>query len=132
MIFRKLAIFVTGSIAMTSTPVSASQSMDTASPFISVWLYLVEVLVIALPIVALLLLVFSRWKHLKFKLQLQAVLNVSAFLMIALGGILGYFSQALSTMIWLFMGSHLIVVGTAYLLLKRHKMKVRNALIGCW
>ena len=78
MIFRKLALFVTASIAMTSTPVSASQSVDTASPFISVWLYLVEALVIALPIVALLLLVFSRWKHLRFKLQLQSVLNMSA------------------------------------------------------
>ena len=93
---------------------------------------LLQCTLFAFPIVALLLVLWSRWKHLRFKQRLQTYLYASAAMMLILFVIVSQQSETISIWSVVVMICHFIVVSLAYFLLKQHSNKVKNTLSGCW
>lgn len=93
---------------------------------------LFECFLIALPTSALFLIVWSRWKHLRFKQLLQTVLNSSLVLMLISLVIVNHLTQSISSWLIALAVSHTLLVGINYLLVKQHTNKIKSTLTGCW
>ena len=93
---------------------------------------LFECFLIALPISALFLIVWSRWKHLRFKQLLQTVLNSSLVLIFICMVSVNQLTQGISSWLIVLAVSHTLLVGINYLLVKQHTNRVRSTLTGCW
>ena len=111
-----------------------SQGATTDSPYqgAQIIVTLFECFLIALPTSALFLIVWSRWKHLRFKQLLQTVLNSSLVLMLISLVTVNQLTQNISSWLIVLAVSHTLLVGISYLLVKQHTNRVKSTLTGCW
>ncbi len=111
-----------------------SQGATTDSPYqgAQIIVTLFECFLIALPTSALFLIVWSRWKHLRFKQLLQTVLNSSLVLMLISLVTVNQLTQNISSWLIALAVSHTLLVGISYLLVKQHTNRVKSTLTGCW
>ena len=111
-----------------------SQGATTDSPYqgAQIIVTLFECFLIALPTSALFLIVWSRWKHLRFKQLLQTVLNSSLVLMLISLVTINQLTQSMSSWLIALAVSHTLLVGISYLLVKQHTNRVKSTLTGCW
>ncbi|MEI8645214.1 hypothetical protein P4S60_06265 [Pseudoalteromonas sp. Hal040] len=93
---------------------------------------LFECFLIALPTSALFLIVWSRWKHLRFKQLLQTVLNSSLVVMLISLIIVNQLAQGISSWLIVLAISHTLLVSVNYLMVKQHTNRVKSTLTGCW
>ncbi|WP_105173982.1 hypothetical protein [Pseudoalteromonas sp. T1lg122] len=111
-----------------------SQGATTDSPYqgAQIIVTLFECFLIALPTSALFLIVWSRWKHLRFKQLLQTVLNSSLVFMLISLVTVNQLTQSMSSWLIALAVSHTLLVGISYLLVKQHTNRVKSPLTGCW
>ncbi|WP_286258687.1 hypothetical protein [Pseudoalteromonas apostichopi] len=124
-------VVILGLITLSS---SHTQGATTNSAYQSTQLFIIlfECILVALPTTAFVLVVWSRWKHLRFKQLLQAVLNSSLILMLLSMVTVTQLTQGLSSWLIFLAISHTLLVGINYLFLRQHSNKVKNTLTGCW
>ncbi|MCF2901503.1 MULTISPECIES: hypothetical protein [unclassified Pseudoalteromonas] len=122
---------VLGLVALSS---NHSQGATAAPPSQSAQLFvtLIECILFILPTTAFLLIVWSRWKHLRFKQLLQTALNSSLLLMLMSLVTVSLLAQSISPWIIVLASCHVLLVGVNYLLVKQHTNRVKNTLTGCW
>ena len=111
-----------------------SQGATTDSPYQGVQLIvtLFECFLIALPASALFLIIWSRWKHLRFKQLLQTVLNSSLVLMLISLVTVNQLTQGITSWLIVLTVSHTLLVIVNYLMVKQHTNRVKSTLTGCW
>ena len=122
---------VLGLIALSSSH-SQGSTADSAYQGAQLIVTLFECILIALPTTAFLLVIWSRWKHLRFKQLLQTALNSSLVLMLVSMLAVNQLTQDFSSWLIVFAIGHTLLVGISYLLLKQHTNRVKSSLTGCW
>jgi len=122
---------VLGLIALISSH-SQGATADLANQSAQLIVTIFECILIALPTTAFLLVVWSRWKHLRFKQLLQTVLNSSLVLMLISMLAVNQLTQSISSLLIVLAVSHTLLVGVNYLLVKQHTNRVKSTLTGCW
>ena len=122
---------VLGLIALSSSHSQGSTS-DSAYQGAQLIVILFECILIALPTTAFLLVIWSRWKHLRFKQLLQTVLNSSLVLMLISMLAVNQLTRDFSSWLIVLAIGHTLLVGISYLLLKQHTNRVKSSLTGCW
>ncbi|MFY8284007.1 hypothetical protein AAEU31_10835 [Pseudoalteromonas sp. SSMSWG5] len=125
---------VLGLVALSSNHSQAATAATAAPPSQSAQLFvtLIECILFILPTTAFLLIVWSRWKHLRFKQLLQTALNSSLLLMLMSLVTVSLLAQSISPWIIVLASCHVLLVGVNYLLVKQHTNRVKNTLTGCW
>ena len=93
---------------------------------------LFKCILFVLPSTTLLLVLWSHWKHLRFKQLLQTVLNYSLVIMLASLIMVNHLTAGLSSWLVVFAGIHSLLVGINYLLVKQHTNRIKNTLTSCW
>ncbi|WP_462147113.1 hypothetical protein [Pseudoalteromonas gelatinilytica] len=111
-----------------------SQGATTDSPYqgAQIIVTLFECFLIALPTSALFLIIWSRWKHLRFKQLLQTVLNSSIVLMLISLVTVNQLTQGITSWLIVLAVSHTFLVIVNYLMVKQHTNRVKSTLTGCW
>ena len=111
-----------------------SQGATTDSPYqgAQIIVTLFECFLIALPTSALFLIVWSRWKHLRFKQLLQTVLNSSLVFMLISLVTVNQLTQGITSWLIVLAVSHTLLVSVNYLMVKQHTNRVKSTLTGCW
>ncbi|KTG20369.1 hypothetical protein AUR67_11865 [Pseudoalteromonas sp. XI10] len=122
---------VLGLIALISSH-SQGATADSAYQGAQLIVILFECILIALPTTAFLLVIWSRWKHLRFKQLLQTALNSSLVLMLISMLAVNQLTQSISSLLIVLAVSHTLLVGVNYLLVKQHTNRVKSTLTGCW
>jgi len=122
---------VLGLIALSSSH-SQGSTADSAYQGAQLIVILFECILIALPTTAFLLVIWSRWKHLRFKQLLQTVLNSSLVFMLISLVTINQLTQSMSSWLIALAVSHTLLVGISYLLVKQHTNRVKSTLTGCW
>jgi len=122
---------VLGLIALSSSH-SQGSTADSAYQGAQLIVILFECILIALPTTAFLLVIWSRWKHLRFKQLLQTVLNSSLVFMLISLVTINQLTQSMSFWLIALAVSHTLLVGISYLLVKQHTNRVKSTLTGCW
>ena len=122
---------VLGLIALSSSH-SQGATADLANQSAQLIVTIFECILIALPTTGLFLVVWSRWKHLRFKQLLQTVLNSSLVLMLISMLAVNQLTQSISSLLIVLAVSHTLLVGVNYLLVKQHTNRVKSTLTGCW
>lgn len=122
---------VLGLIALSSNH-SQGSTADSAYQGAQLIVILFECILIALPTTAFLLVIWSRWKHLRFKQMLQTVLNSSLVLMLISMLAVNQLANDFSSWLIILAISHTLLVGVNYLLVKQHTNRVKSTLTGCW
>ena len=122
---------VLGLIALSSSH-SQGATADSAYQSAQLIVTIFECILIALPTAGLFLVVWSRWKHLRFKQLLQTVLNSSLVLMLISMLTINQLTHNFSSWLIILAISHTLLVGVNYLLVKQHTNRVKSTLTGCW
>ncbi|GKW51555.1 hypothetical protein NCCP2140_06080 [Pseudoalteromonas sp. NCCP-2140] len=122
---------VLGLIALSSSH-SQGSTADSAYQSELLIVILFECILVALPTTGLFLVVWSRWKHLRFKQMLQTVLNSSLVLMLISMLAVNQLANDFSSWLIILAISHTLLVGVNYLLVKQHTNRVKSTLTGCW
>ena len=122
---------VLGLIALSSSH-SQGSTADSAYQGAQLIVILFECILIALPTTAFLLVIWSRWKHLRFKQLLQTVLNSSLLFMLISLVTVNQLTQSMSSWLIALAVNHTLLVGISYLLVKQHTNRVKSTLTGCW
>lgn len=122
---------VLGLIALSSSH-SQGSTADSAYQGAQLIVTIFECILITLPTAGLFLVVWSRWKHLRFKQLLQTVLNSSLVLMLISMLAVNQLTQSISSLLIVLAVSHTLLVGVNYLLVKQHTNRVKSTLTGCW
>ncbi len=125
--WRSLMIY--GCITLSSGPIYADTLQAIAITNQPLIAFLKSIL-FALPIAAFLLIIWSHWKHLRFKQLLQTTLHGSLFVMLINVIILNYFTESFSTWLAILCLSHTLLVGINQIRLKQHSNKVKSTLTG--
>jgi len=124
-------VLVLGLIALSSSH-SQGSTADTAYQSELLIVILFECILVALPTTAFFLVIWSRWKHLRFKQMLQTVLNSSLVLMLISMLAVNQLANDFSSWLIILAISHTLLVGVNYLLVKQHTNRVKSTLTGCW
>ncbi len=127
-------MFITVVLGLVALSSNHSQGATAAPPSQSAQLFvtLIECILFILPTTAFLLIVWSRWKHLRFKQLLQTVLNSSLVLMLISMLAVNQLTRDFSSWLIVLAIGHTLLVGISYLLLKQHTNRVKSSLTGCW
>ena len=127
-------MFITVMLGLVALSSNHSQGATDAPSSQSAQLFvtLIECILFILPTTAFLLIVWSRWKHLRFKQLLQTALNSSLLLMLMSLVTVSLLAQSISPWIIVLASCHVLLVGVNYLLVKQHTNRVKNTLTGCW